>query len=230
MTSTAGSHMPSTRPKVVARAAVVTHGKPGQIGAGLARLQAVAQEHGVEVILPSDEAEKHGVERGAGGAERRHRGRARRRRHRPARADPLPRHRDPGGRGELRACWLPQLDGPARPRGGARACLRRRVRGRRAADARGRAPRREARRGERRRRRERRARPDDRARARRRRRGARAPAVRRDHLLDPVGLDGLQPLERRPGAHVGARGDGAHLRRGALAPGPPAGRPARAPT
>ena len=53
--------MPSTRPKVVERAAVVTHGKPGQIGAGLARLQAVAQEHGVEVILTSDEAEKHGV-------------------------------------------------------------------------------------------------------------------------------------------------------------------------
>jgi NAD+ kinase len=54
--------MPSTRPKVVERAAVVTHGKPGQIGAGLARLQAVAHEHGVEVILSSDEAQKHGVE------------------------------------------------------------------------------------------------------------------------------------------------------------------------
>jgi NAD+ kinase len=54
--------MPSTRPKVVERAAVVTHGKPDQIGAGLARLQAVAHEHGVEVILSSDEAQKHGVE------------------------------------------------------------------------------------------------------------------------------------------------------------------------
>ena len=44
------------------RAAVVTHGKAGQIGAGLARLQAVAAEHGVELVFPGDEAEKHGVE------------------------------------------------------------------------------------------------------------------------------------------------------------------------
>jgi NAD+ kinase len=40
----------------------VTHGKPGQIGAGLARLQAVAAEHDVDLLFPSDEAEKHGVE------------------------------------------------------------------------------------------------------------------------------------------------------------------------
>jgi NAD+ kinase len=46
----------------VARAAVVTHGKPGQIGAGFARLQAVAQEHGVELVLSTEEAEKHGVD------------------------------------------------------------------------------------------------------------------------------------------------------------------------
>jgi NAD+ kinase len=45
----------------VTRAAVVTHGKAGQIGAGIARLQAVAQEHGVELVLSPDEAEKHGV-------------------------------------------------------------------------------------------------------------------------------------------------------------------------
>ena len=60
MTSTAGSPTPSG--KRVGRAAVVTHGTPGQIGSGFARLQAVAQEHGVELVLPSDEAEKHGVE------------------------------------------------------------------------------------------------------------------------------------------------------------------------
>lgn len=60
MTSTAGSPKPSPEP--VARAAVVTHGRPGQIGAGLARLQAVAQEHGVELIFPADEAEKQGIE------------------------------------------------------------------------------------------------------------------------------------------------------------------------
>jgi NAD+ kinase len=40
----------------------VTHGKAGQIGAGLARLQAVASEHGVELLFPGDEAEKHGVD------------------------------------------------------------------------------------------------------------------------------------------------------------------------
>jgi len=45
----------------VTRAAVVTHGKPGQIGSGLARLQAVAQEHGVELVVSTEEAEKHGV-------------------------------------------------------------------------------------------------------------------------------------------------------------------------
>jgi len=60
MTSTAGSPTPSG--KRVGRAAVVTHGRPGQIGAGFARLQAVAQEHGVELVLPPDEAEKHGVD------------------------------------------------------------------------------------------------------------------------------------------------------------------------
>jgi NAD+ kinase len=64
MTSTAGSQTPSVA-KSVARAAVVTHGKPEQIGAGLARLQAVAQEHGVELLYPPDEAEKQGLEPGA---------------------------------------------------------------------------------------------------------------------------------------------------------------------
>ena len=44
------------------RAVVLTHGKPGQIGSGLARLQAVAQEHGVELLFPPEEAEKHAVE------------------------------------------------------------------------------------------------------------------------------------------------------------------------
>ncbi len=62
MTSTAGSTTPSTRPRKIARAAVVTHGKPGQIGAGLARLQAVAAEHGVELLFSPDEAAKEGVE------------------------------------------------------------------------------------------------------------------------------------------------------------------------
>jgi NAD+ kinase len=62
MTSTAGSPTPSVQPRPIARAAVVTHGEPGQIGAGLARLQSVAREHGVDLVYPPDEAEKHGVE------------------------------------------------------------------------------------------------------------------------------------------------------------------------
>jgi NAD+ kinase len=64
MTSTAGSQRQSVQPKAVERAAVVTHGKPGQIGAGLARLQAVAQECGVELLFPADEAEKQGIDPG----------------------------------------------------------------------------------------------------------------------------------------------------------------------
>ncbi len=59
MTSTAGSATPSLRPRRIARAAVVTHGQPRQIGAGLARLQSVAREHGVELLYAADEAEKH---------------------------------------------------------------------------------------------------------------------------------------------------------------------------
>jgi NAD+ kinase len=65
MTSTAGS--PTLSGKRIARAAVVTHGKPGQIGSGLARLQAVAEDYGVQLVFGPDEAEKHGVE-GSGDA------------------------------------------------------------------------------------------------------------------------------------------------------------------
>ena len=59
MTQTAGSPTPSARR--VRRAAVVTHGKTAQIGSGLARLQAVAAEHGVELLVSAEEAAKHGV-------------------------------------------------------------------------------------------------------------------------------------------------------------------------
>ena len=48
--------------RAVTRAAVVTHGKAGQIGAGLARLQAVALEHGVELLFSPDESEKHALD------------------------------------------------------------------------------------------------------------------------------------------------------------------------
>ena len=62
MTSSAGSPTQSASRRRVTRAAVVTHGNPEQVGSGLARLQAVAQEHGVELMLPPEEAVKHGVE------------------------------------------------------------------------------------------------------------------------------------------------------------------------
>jgi NAD+ kinase len=57
MTSTAGSTTPSAR--TVGRAAVVTHGKPGRIGPALARLQSVADAARVELVVSSEEAEKH---------------------------------------------------------------------------------------------------------------------------------------------------------------------------
>jgi NAD+ kinase len=60
MTSSAGSQTPLARR--ITRAAVVTHGNPEQIGSGLARLQAVAQEHGVDLVFPTEEAQKHGLE------------------------------------------------------------------------------------------------------------------------------------------------------------------------
>jgi NAD+ kinase len=43
----------------VARAAVITHGKPDAIGAALGRLQAVADRAGVELLYPDEEVEKH---------------------------------------------------------------------------------------------------------------------------------------------------------------------------
>ena len=50
--------MPSTGP--VRRAAVVTHGKPETIGPALARLEAVARDAGVELLLSEEESAKHG--------------------------------------------------------------------------------------------------------------------------------------------------------------------------
>ena len=64
MTSTTGSETLS--PKAVARAAVVTHGKPQTIGPALARLTNVAREHGVELRLAEEERAKHGFEAESG--------------------------------------------------------------------------------------------------------------------------------------------------------------------
>ena len=48
-------------PSAVARAAVVTHGKPQTIGPALARLSTVARDAGVQLLMGAEEAEKHGV-------------------------------------------------------------------------------------------------------------------------------------------------------------------------
>ena len=60
-----------------------------------------------------------------------------------------------------------------------------------------------------------------------RRRGPRHAAVRRRDLRDALGLDRVQPLERRPGARVGARRDGGDVHRAALAARAAARRAAR---
>src|SRR4051794_29557325 len=59
MTSTPGSTPPRAEP--LRRAAVVTHGRRGTIGAALERVQRIARDHGVELLYAEDEARKHGV-------------------------------------------------------------------------------------------------------------------------------------------------------------------------
>jgi NAD+ kinase len=58
-TSKTGS--PRRLSEAVRRAAVITHGKPGTIGPALERLEKVAHEAGVELLLPDEEVEKHGI-------------------------------------------------------------------------------------------------------------------------------------------------------------------------
>ena len=132
-----------------------------------------------------------------------------------------------GDRRQLRPRRLPRVDPAGRSRARSRAGLRRRVRDGRAADAPGAARRRAARRSQRRRRHELDARPHGRARLGGRRRGSRHRPLRRHDLLDAVGLDGVQPLERRPRARPRPRRDGGHVHRAALAPRAAARRPAR---
>jgi NAD+ kinase len=59
MTSTTGSQPRSPEAKAVSRAAVITHGKPGTIGPALERLQRLAREADVDLLLPTEEIEKH---------------------------------------------------------------------------------------------------------------------------------------------------------------------------
>jgi NAD+ kinase len=60
MSSTAGSRRQLAGSSTVHRVAVLTHGKPEQIGPALARLDAIAREAGVELLFPGEEIEKHG--------------------------------------------------------------------------------------------------------------------------------------------------------------------------
>src|SRR5947208_16720691 len=56
--------MPGSLPRssnAVRRGAGITHGKPPTIGPALDRLEKVAHEAGVELLLPDEEVEKHGV-------------------------------------------------------------------------------------------------------------------------------------------------------------------------
>ncbi|MGH3071996.1 MAG: NAD(+)/NADH kinase [Gaiellaceae bacterium] len=53
--------MQSADARPITRAAVITHGQPQAIGSALARLAIVAREAGVELAMPADEAEKHGL-------------------------------------------------------------------------------------------------------------------------------------------------------------------------
>src|SRR5438105_159948 len=59
MTSTSESQPKSA--EAVRRAAVMTHGKPATIGPALERLERVAREASVELLLPGEEVEKHGI-------------------------------------------------------------------------------------------------------------------------------------------------------------------------
>ena len=52
--------MQSAKPPIT-RAVVITHGKAATIGPAVARLQAVAAEAGVHLVVPPEEAAKHGI-------------------------------------------------------------------------------------------------------------------------------------------------------------------------
>ena len=59
--STAGSRRPSM-PEPVKRAAVITHGRRETVGRAIERLRAVAADFGVEPVMPADELEKHDID------------------------------------------------------------------------------------------------------------------------------------------------------------------------
>jgi NAD+ kinase len=62
--STTGSDTQLAKP--LSRVAVITHGKAQTIGPALARLESVARDAGVELLLPEEELEKHHASGGDG--------------------------------------------------------------------------------------------------------------------------------------------------------------------
>ena len=62
MSSSAESPPPSAERRPIARAALVTHGRPEQVGDGVERLVSLARRIGVELIVTPDEAAQHGLE------------------------------------------------------------------------------------------------------------------------------------------------------------------------
>jgi NAD+ kinase len=63
MSSNAGSTpLSRSRRQPITRAALVTHGRPEQIGDGIERVVTVAGDAGVELIVAADEAARHGLE------------------------------------------------------------------------------------------------------------------------------------------------------------------------
>jgi NAD+ kinase len=61
MSSSAGSTQPSAELRRIARAALVTHGRPEQIEDGVERLVALARRTGVDLIVPAEEAARHAL-------------------------------------------------------------------------------------------------------------------------------------------------------------------------
>ena len=152
------------------------------------------------------------------------RGRARRRRHDAPGAPPFPRHRRPRHRRQLRPGRLPHVD-PGRR---ARAGLRRVFAGEYRSSSCPRSARPSADAGSWRSTtssRERRARPHGELGGRSAE--TRAARLRRRHLRHAVGLDGATTSRTEAPSRVGARRDGDHVRRAALAARPAARGPAR---
>ena len=62
MTSSAGSTTPWAERGSVRRVAFVTHGRLEQIGDGVARLEALTRDAGIELVVSPDEALRHDLD------------------------------------------------------------------------------------------------------------------------------------------------------------------------